>query len=151
MATLEISTAVAWYGAIVATATAAVSAYNILRDRARILIQVTPNMQFLNPDEPHERGNFTLVKVVNCGRRPITITHVWFAGGSKAEHNLLLADSVKHGARELTEGQWADFPCQQGSLAGESIKYVCVTDSTGRVHRKRIPRAALRAIRGLSK
>ena len=146
LVTQEISaSAVAWYGAIVATLSGAVLAYNILRDRARLLITVTPNMQFLNPDEPCESGTFTLVKVVNCGRRPITITHVWFDGGRKA-NSLLLADSFKHGVRELTEGQGADFPCREDRLAGKLIKYVCVNDSAGRKHRKKIPRAVIRTM-----
>jgi len=146
MATLEISvSAVAWYGAVVATLSAAVSAYNILRDRARLLIKIAVNMRFLNADEPYESGTFTVVTVVNCGRRPITITHVWFEGGRKTE-KLLLGDSIKHGARELAEGKWADYPCKQGNLDKQLIKYVCVTDSTGRVHRKRVPRHVRRAL-----
>lgn len=146
MATLEISaSAVAWYGAIVATASVAVSAYNILRDRASLLITVTPNMRFINPDEPYESGTFMLVKVVNRGRRPITVTHVWFEGGRKAE-KLLLADSVKHGVQELTEGKCVDYPCKQADIEVQSFKRVCVSDSTGRVHRRRIPGDVRRAI-----
>jgi len=146
LTTLEISaSSVAWYAAIVATVSAAVSAYNILRDRARLLIRVAANMRFLNAESPSESGLFIVVTVVNSGRRPITITHVWLEGGRKTE-KLLFAGSVIQGARELTEGKWADYRCKQEGLDKQLFKYVCVTDSTGRIHRKRVARHVRRAI-----
>ena len=43
---LEISaTSVAWYGAIVATASVIATGYNVLRDRAKLRIDIKPNMK----------------------------------------------------------------------------------------------------------
>ena len=145
MIKFEISaSAVAWYAAIVATLSAVVSAYNIFRDRAELLIKVMANMKIAPPEPPYDDNTYVVVTVTNCGRRPTTIANVWFEK-AKRESKLLLADSVKGGARELTESKSADYLCAQSQL-DPSLKYVCVSDSAGRVHRKRLPRQVLKAL-----
>jgi hypothetical protein len=144
--TIEISAStVAWYAAIVATLSAIVSAYNILRDRAKLKIAVRPNMKFYPEEPPYGDKTYVVVTVTNVGRRPITVTHVWFETPNKADEKMLLADSVKHGSREIGEGKWADYPCVQDQLPA-SLQYVCVSDSTGRTHRKRLSKEVRKAI-----
>ena len=146
MTTIEISAStVAWYAAIIATLSAVVSAYNIFRDRAKLKIAVKPNMKFYPDAPPYGSKTYTIVTVTNTGRRPITVTHVWFETPNKAEQKLLIAGSVKQGPSELAEGKWANYPCVQSQLT-TSLRYVCISDSTGRLHRKRLSREVRNAI-----
>lgn len=131
------ASAVAWYAAIVATGSAMVSAYNILRDRARLQVTVKADMKLAPSDTSYGDATYVVVTAVNTGRRPITVTKVWFEKNKHAKPKLLLADSMKHGAKELSEGKWADYLGKQDQF-DPSLKYVCVEDSTGRVHRRRL-------------
>jgi len=144
---LEITAeAVAWYAAIVATASALVSAYNVLRDRARLLIQVQANMRPLPGDVQHDTTkDHIMVRVVNAGRRPTIITHVWFEPKCKGAPNILLAHCLKMGPQELAEGKWAAYLLEQTAVDLKEFKYVCVSDSAGRTYRKKITRKLRKA------
>ena len=73
---LEISaSAVAWYGAIVATIGILVSLYNVLRDRARIKIKYQEDMQIIGPQTVYDSNKtYFNITVINKGRRPVNIT-----------------------------------------------------------------------------
>lgn len=146
MIRIEVSTSiVAWYAAVVGTFGAIVWAYSVLRDRAKVKIQVRPNMKVFPGNTTYGDETYVIVTVTNVGRRPITITHVWFETPNRADKKTLLADSLGHGSRELAEGKWADYPCVQSQLS-TSLRYVCASDSTQREHRKRLPREVRKAI-----
>jgi hypothetical protein len=72
---IDISSAVAFYGAIVATATGIVQIINFRRDRPRVKITVTSNADFHVHSEEGD-DPYTTVTVANAGRRPVTITGV---------------------------------------------------------------------------
>ena len=143
MIKVEISaSAVAWYGAIVATAAAVLSGYNVWRDRARVRVQVNPGMS-MYPEDPGKEGKtYTLITVSNRGRRPLSVTHVWFEIDRDKDPKCLVADSVKGGSREVTEGRAVQY------VVGEteevdllSHKYIGVSDATGRTHRRKLEEA----------
>jgi len=141
---IEISaSAVAWYGAIVATLSAIASGYGMFRDRARLIIKVAANMEMF-PKGINGNENQVLVTIANAGRRPVTITHVWFERG-KGQNLLLLRTSFQPGGTELKEGKFVNFNCIQSSL-DSAIKTICVQDATGKKHRKKLLPDFIRAI-----
>lgn len=72
--TIQISaTAVAWYGAVIATIAAAVSVYNAWRDRSHVVLEFGKN--YRRP-ETWETPYF-FVSVINRGRRPVRIDKAW--------------------------------------------------------------------------
>lgn len=143
---LEISaTSVAWYGAIVATASVIATGYNVLRDRAKLRIDIKPNMKVYPSTTPYGDTTNVVVSVVNVGRRPITISSVWFER-DKASKSLLLSDSLHRGSIELAEGKGSDYLCNQAQPEMKDIRYACVLDSKGRTHRKRVSKKIRNAI-----
>ncbi len=146
MMKLEITaSAMAWYGAIVGTLSAIVASYNVLRDRAKLKIRITPNMEIAQK-ELYGDETYVLVTVSNAGRRPLSITHVWFERG-KNDRPFLLADSLKQeGAKELTEGKHTDYLAMQKHL-DPSIKKICIVDSIGKYHKRRVPRKVIESLK----
>ena len=136
--TIEISAkTVAWYAAIVATASVLFSGFHLWRDRARLRITVSPNMVVYPKGPPYE-GTLVRTTVANCGRRPITITHVSFENADSSAPTLLVGDSVREGPRELTEGKSTSYLVRQEGLNLSQLTYVCVCDATGKVHRRKL-------------
>jgi len=142
MIRLEITAeAVAWYAAIVATASAIVSAYNVMRDRAKLRIEVKPNMKvFPARPEYDPDKTYIIVRVVNAGRRTATLTHVWFEPKKKGAQNILLPDCLNRGPQELSEGKWAIYALEQEAIDLRRFRRICVSDSTGRTYCKKISR-----------
>ncbi len=155
MIRLEITAeAVAWYAAIVATfsvlvaaASGVVAAYSLLRDRAKLRVELKPNMKVF-PAEPEYDKNkvYIMVRVVNAGRRPATVTHVWLEPRQKGAASMVFADCVKRGSQELTEGKSATYLAEQDAVDLQMFRYFCVCDSTGRTYRKRITRRVRKAV-----
>jgi len=130
---------VAWYGAIVATMAAVCSIVNLLRDRAKLRVEVKPNMKVFPAGPEYDKDKvYITVRVVNAGRRPATVTHVWFEPKQKGAQNILLADCLKRGSQEVTEGKWATYLLEQDAIDLDQFRRVCVSDSTGRTYHKRI-------------
>lgn len=143
----EISaSSVAWYGAIVATITAMTSLYKIVKDRAKLLITVKPNMKVFPKNTPYGDSTNVVVSVVNGGRRCITISSVWFDTGINSKPALLLGDSLRRGSVELLEGKGSDYLCNQIQKELADIRFVCVLDSKGKTHRKRLSKTVRREI-----
>lgn len=81
------------------------------------------------------------VTIANVGRRPVTITHVGFNQIGKGSDEILCADSIKKGARELGEGKSTSYLLDQTQIVFEKLKDVLVTDATGKTHRKKVSKA----------
>ena len=146
MITIEISAStVAWYAAIVATLSAIASIHSILRDRPKLRVEVRPNRKVYPKGTCYGDKTYIVVTVTNVGRRPITVTEVLYETPKKTDMKISLADSYRSGSRELGEGKQADYLCVQAELPA-AVRYVCVLDSTGRMHRKHLSREVLRAI-----
>jgi hypothetical protein len=137
------ASAVAWYAAVVATGSAIVSAYNIFRDRARLQIRVSPNMKVIPPDTRYGDKAYIQVTVTNAGRRPIYVTGVGFEEEKKhgteksPQRKFLIAESINKPPTELTEGAFVDLLSLQADFP-PSVRFVWVTDSTGRRHSRRL-------------
>ena len=104
ISTLQIITdAVAVYAAVVATITGAVQIFNYRRDRARIKVTVGHNMEIWG-DPRYDGKTLTIVKVLNEGRRPVTITTVGARRLYPNTHFVIVEcqPSLPH---ELTEGK----------------------------------------------
>jgi len=66
--------AVAWYAAIVATVSVAVQAAIFFRDRKRVKVSFRMGYEIIG--DPRYTGTYTMVYVVNTGRRPFTLTNM---------------------------------------------------------------------------
>jgi len=99
-----LATAAAWYAAIVSTATAAVQFANFLRDRKKVSLALSRHMAV--PGDPNRAGiTFTILRVANAGRRPLTIAGAYYYNLGNA--GALLTDTSPGLPHELTEGPLA--------------------------------------------
>jgi len=132
------ASAVAWYGAIVASLSVIFSAYHIWRDSARISISLEKGLHLYN-SEPLYKSNveYIGVEVVNKGRRPIKITHAAFLILGQSG-KLLLADSfANHRVQVLTEeNPKTQFLVEKSIVDFDKIWCVLISDATSRKYRK---------------
>jgi len=132
---------VAWYAAIVATISVFFSGLNIWRDRPRIKISLKKNMKIYPADIGEEDKEFLVIDIANVGRRPITITHVGFEETGEDAGAILVADSVKHGSREIQEGKSTSYLVNQSQMKLERLKNIIVFDATGKKYRRKVKKA----------
>lgn len=130
---------VAWYAAIVATASAFILGYSVWNDRSKVKIKISKNMKIYPPDRGEEDKRFIMIGVANAGRRPITITHVGFYEIGKKEGGLL-GDSFTKGPREIQEGKSTSYLMDQSLIDIKKLKTVIAIDATGKTYKKRISR-----------
>jgi len=147
---LEISAeAVAWYGAIVATLAAVCSIVNLLRDRAKLRVEVNPGMSMYPEDSGEEGKTYTVITVSNRGRRPLTVTHVWFETEKEQDPRWLVPDSVKKGPQQVSEGTAVQYVLlEETDRDLMACKYVCVSDATGRTYRRKLQKVVPEDKRG---
>ena len=122
----------AWHGAITGTLSLGIAGYVAWRDRARIKVWASNNYLVHGTGGPYDpRRKYIMVSVSNAGRRPVTITHVYFRH-KHDKHSSLLTDSMLRGPKELKEGQSATYLAEEDGFDLPSIKAVYVSDATGR-------------------
>lgn len=135
--TLTISAAVvAWYAAILSTAATAVQTANFLRDRKKLKLDILRNMA---TDHPRRTGmTFTLLRVTNANRRPVTITLIYV----ERAHNEkgILNDTNPPLPCELTEGKQLAAFLDEAVRGFDTVRYFVVCDSTGREYRRKFVR-----------
>ena len=134
--TIQISAdAVAWYGAVIATIAAAVSIYNALRDRSKVVLEFGRN--FRRPDDWDEPLFY--ISVINRGRRPVWIDKAWVKvyGYNGA---MLLPDSLNTSQeRTLDErNPKITFWTKESTLDVGNIYCIYASDDTGKVCKKYI-------------
>ncbi len=131
--TLTISAnAVAWYAATVATLTASLQLANHLRDRVKVKVTFKRDMEIIG--DPVRAGmTFTLVRVVNTGRRPLTITNIGlqYLQGKAA----VFTDTLPPLPLVLNEGQQVQSFADQSSLRFDDIRSFEAHDAAGREFR----------------
>jgi hypothetical protein len=125
-------TIVAWYGAALSTIGTLFQVANFLRDRRAIQVSHQNGMSMVG--DPRYKGKYTIVRVVNTGRRPATITHV-------AEHLLdgmaaVFADTRPNLPHELTEGQHLLAIVDQKDNDTAMIEFFEAIDATGKSYRQ---------------
>jgi len=130
---------VAWYAAVMATASAFVSFYNILRDRAKIIISHQKGMKMINPAPGFSaEKNYVIVTVRNKGRRPISLGNAAFA--TINGEALIITDSFMNTSgdnRILTEeNPEGKFIVDPEGIDFSEILYIQVFDKAGREYRK---------------
>ena len=140
---LEISaSAVAWYGAVVATLSFAIAAWNAWSDRAHVLIKFQRDMQVVGEGPYPKDKTVAIVNVVNRGKRPVNITRAGIRMVGRDRKFMILTDSLlSHGGRVLTEeSPTTDFIVEQDLIPFGNVWYVTVYDATGREYRKYMTR-----------
>jgi len=139
MIKIEISaSSAAWYAAVVATLSFIFSAYNILRDRARIILKYQKNMQIHSTTLYRSDKNYFVITVINKGRRAVTITKAGCRYRQKEKAWSIASDSFFYGSRELGEGKSTDFLIEQDLIDFNRLLFIWACDATGRVYKKRV-------------
>lgn len=137
---IEISaSAVAWYGAIMATVGMLVSLYSVFRDRANIKILYQRDMKIIGRQTIYDQDiTYFNVTVANQGRRPVNITKAALRTIGTQKKYALLADSFSaHRNRVLDESKpTTDFMTKQDEALLANTWFICVYDGTGKVYRK---------------
>src|ERR1700674_1085975 len=94
---------VAWYAAIVSTIAVFIQIAHFFRDRTKLSVSYQRDMAMANA--PAYAGmTITLVRVVNTGRRKLTLTHLG-AMRLKSPPRWLITDAVTSFPRVLQEGE----------------------------------------------
>lgn len=124
---------VAWYAALVSTGMFFFEFLKYRRERVHVALECKLNYRIYGAGSQYAEGkNYIIIKVINRGIRPVTITTVGFITKNKEEGNGILSDSVRSGSRELTEGKSTDYLMEQDSVVLDKIKYFVAYDMTGR-------------------
>lgn len=122
--------AVAWYGAVVATASAILSGYLAVRDRASLKVTARPNYQVFGEDPTRL---YISVDIANKGRRPVSIRSVALVRVAAGKTTRIVpVESLRRGPVELSEGQGTNYLIPQEDLDLSEIKSVVAYDRTGR-------------------
>jgi hypothetical protein len=124
---------VAIYAAVVSTVTGLVQLLNYRRDRDKIKITVQKNMRIYG-DPRYADKTLTIVKVVNAGRRPVTITSIGVECLFPNPHGVF-PDTNPNLPYELTEGKYLVAQANQEGLDFSIIQCWFVCDALGRTHR----------------
>lgn len=127
--------AVAWYGAIVATASVFVGGYAVLRDRVKLKVSARPNMELVTVDGPQDDDEtYIVIDVSNVGRRPVHLQRLpWFIVEGQKKCLMVKGDWAP--GTTVEEGRSATLLARQSSLTVglDKLKRVCVRDETGKV------------------
>lgn len=125
--------AVAWYGAIVATASVFVGGYAVWRDRAKLKVKARPGMKLTESFGAYSAdATYIVIEVANVGRRAIHLQQLPFfkLKGKKTEG--LMVKGPWQPKEHLEEGQSATMLCKQDGVDLGQTACVVVKDATGR-------------------
>jgi len=135
---IEISAnAVAWYGAIVASISAFVVGYNVLRDRARLEIKLLANIGTINIEPDYDSSKmYYSIRVINKGRRPIRIGQPALkVVGMEHTFFIITSPSVQNNNVLTEENPSADFLVEQSKIDPAKIWYASIQTITGSEYR----------------
>lgn len=134
--TIQISaTAVAWYGAIIATVSILIGAYNAWRDRARIKVKVSYHILL----KPLGNKEFAVITVINRGRRPITLNSIGSVGFALKGGKVLMSTDLEMNRFpiQITEGNSTDIHIEKEGVIKykNGLLYAFAKDATGKVYK----------------
>ena len=141
VARIEISaTAVAWYGAIVATLGLTVTVLNFFRDRSKIKVKVSQGLFVYKQGIGGERQ--IIIEAINRGRRTVTVTSV---GLSLSDGNkLVITEHMNFRFPfEIQEGKaiqaFIDVNDVKSAIGkqGTRVTNAWYQDATGKIYRSR--------------
>ena len=108
--------AVAWYAALVSTALLILRYLDYRKDRVNVKLDCRSDYRVYGDTAPYKPDtDYIMIKVINKGRRSVTIGNVGFITKGKKEKDAILNDSFQFGSRELAEGKSTDYLMEQGS------------------------------------
>ena len=128
----KVTAVIAVYGAVLSTITVA---RQLVTERARIKITVSRDMM-VHGDPRYEGMTLIILKVINIGRRPVTITHTG-AWCLYPKNPFMCTDSQPPLAHEIQEGEAITSILDQGTVDTEAIDYWQAIDSAGKIYKLR--------------
>ena len=135
---LEGTTLVAWYAAVVSTFACCVSLYVARRDRAKIAFHLFRNLQALDKNHNAISGESLIgVRIFNRGRRPLRIANV-FLEAYYANQWAICTYSFKADLVLTEENPVLDCEISHGIIDPNSLYRVIVEDSAGRRHMRQV-------------
>ena len=132
------ASAVAWYGAIVATFSAFILLLNYLRDRGRIKVKLSQGFLAYGPNL--EKDVQIFIEAINVGRRPVTLTGVGFSLKNGRQLVIIKPEPINF-PYELQEGKsiqvWVDKNDIFQDATREKTKITCAwyRDATGKIYK----------------
>jgi hypothetical protein len=133
----SLTSALAIYGAILSSITAAIQLANHFRDRAKVVLKVRKNMRFAGPDIRYGGVPLVIITATNVGRRPVTMSGFAARLLFKQENAMdwYLPDVRPPLPCEITEGNEVSAFLKQERVNFDSISYWYAWDSAGRHYR----------------
>jgi hypothetical protein len=110
-------------------------ARQLISERVSIKMTVGFNME-THGDPRHDGATLIILKVINTGRRPVTITHTgaWCLYPTKPFVCMDTEPALQH---EIKEGEYVTTFLDQADVDVTAIDYWQAIDSTGRVYKLR--------------
>jgi len=131
---------VAWYGAVVATAGVALTAYSHWRDSRRLRVVAKADMKIAGGEPEFDPDRtYIIIEVANVGRRPITLRSLPYFALRKGPQGLMIKGPWRPKER-LEEGESASMFGHQEDFPFDAVKRVVVRDETGREWKGKIVR-----------
>ena len=128
------------WGSITGTVGIMLAAFSYVRDRAVVKIKIKKDWILVDPDHSsaykHEE-KYTVISVINKGRRPVVIRSVGYVN-LKKQGGGILSDSILSGERKIEEASSSDYHIEAKLLDWQSIDYFVAYDAIGRSYRCRI-------------
>jgi hypothetical protein len=124
---------VAWYGAIVATASVLVGGYTAWRDRARLKVTARPGWKLTESFGVFSKDStYVLIEVANVGRRPVHLRELPHFKLKGQKTGGIVVKGPWQPKDCLDEGESATMLCKQDGLDLAQVTCVVVNDATGR-------------------
>jgi len=128
---------VAWYAALVSTASLGLGIFLALRDRPRIRLTARTNWIVIGDSGYGPDEKYICITVANRGRRPVTIQSIGLESKGDGP-DYLASDSMRQGPREVGEGKAESYLMAQSGLELDSIRGAIAVDQTGRKWRAKL-------------
>lgn len=136
---IEISaSAVAWYGATVATLSVIIAFLNYLRDKVRVKVKISQG--FLAYTDHLGDKDQIFIEAINVGRRPVTLSGAGLTLKNGKQLVLMRHENISF-PYELQEGKsvrfWVDknYIFQEATKAKIKISHAWYRDATGKIHK----------------
>lgn len=136
---IEISaSAVAWYGATVATLSAIIAFLNYLRDKARVKVKISQGF-IAYGDHLGDKVQI-FIEAINVGRRPVTLSGAGLAL-KNGKQLVVMRPEIISFPYELQEGKsvqvWVDknYIFQEVTKGKTKITHAWYRDATGKIHK----------------
>ncbi|MFT5423140.1 MAG: hypothetical protein ACI89L_000914 [Phycisphaerales bacterium] len=129
---------VAWYGAVLATASVAFGCFAIFRDKRKIVLRARANWRITEPFANYKTEDiYIYVTAANTGRRPVTLGNLAMQSTESSKSGWFVVGEWSPKSR-LEEGESASRLVNQKELDLSKVKFIAVEDATGKVWKAKI-------------